>query len=72
MVTRRCAWCGASLPGQPGDEHEDGRVSHGICEPCLSVALAALGTRRAPQPPGIPARRTRLRWVGPARWEVRP
>lgn len=70
-MIRLCAWCRSSLPAHPGDELEAGLVSHGICERCLNVALETLGSRRPPQPPGLPARRTRLRWVGPSRWEVR-
>jgi len=53
-----CAWCHDEIAGSD-DGERPGRVSHGICRPCLSAKLAALpGILRAnPVGPDRPSRR---------------
>ena len=53
-----CAWCHDEIAGSD-DRERFGRVSHGICRPCLTERLAALpGILRAnPAGPDRPSRR---------------
>jgi len=42
-----CAWCGGSMsePSHPAPRlRSPGRVSHGICGPCLQTQLAVLAS----------------------------